>query len=45
MGFCWQRPQKDADCKAAIMPNSASVLGPALPIGMNSTAQLQVAPL
>lgn len=45
LGICWQRVQKDADCRADIVPNSATVLGPALPTGINLTTDLQVAPL
>lgn len=30
-GFCYQKPQKDTSCRAAIKPNSAVVLGGAMP--------------
>ncbi|WIA17710.1 hypothetical protein OEZ85_009227 [Tetradesmus obliquus] len=43
-GICYQRPQKDASCTNQLKPNSAVVLGPALPRGVNST-QLHSAPL
>lgn len=43
--FCYLRPQKDLDCHASITPNSAVVLGPALPRAIPSTSQLQRAPL
>lgn len=42
---CYLRPQKDLDCRASITPNSAVVLGPALPRAVPSASQLQRAPL
>ena len=44
-GMCWQQPQKDADCSAALAPNSYVVLGDALPAALDSTSQLSSVPL
>lgn len=44
-GVCYQRPQKDAKCAARLEPNSAIVLGPAVPTAAGSMASLSVAPL
>lgn len=44
LGFCWQPPQKDANCSAPLASNSAVVFGPARPKALKS-ATLSVAPL
>ena len=44
LGFCWQPPQKDANCSAPLASNSAVVFGPARPQSLKS-AVLSVAPL
>ena len=44
LGFCWQPPQKDANCSAPLAFNSAVVFGPARPKALKS-AVLSVAPL
>lgn len=44
-GFCYLRPQKDFSCAATNKPNSAVVLGPALPRAIPSASRLFKAPL
>lgn len=44
-GFCYQRPQKDVNCRARLNSNSAVVLGSALPRAVPSMSRLYRAPL
>jgi len=44
-GFCYQRPQKDFNCRARVKSNSAVVLGAALPKALPSASHLYKAPL
>ncbi|PRW05907.1 hypothetical protein C2E21_9413 isoform A [Chlorella sorokiniana] len=44
LGFCWQPPQKDSNCSAALASNSAVVFGPARPAALKN-AVLSVSPL
>lgn len=44
-GFCYLRPQKDFNCRSSIEPNSAVVLGTALPRAVAGITRLQKAPL
>ncbi|PRW44397.1 ervatamin-B-like isoform X2 [Chlorella sorokiniana] len=45
LGVCWQPPQKDSNCSAALAPNSAVVLGSVLPLAVPSLEAMQEAPL
>ncbi len=45
LGICWQPPQKDANCSAPLAPNSAVVLGSALPLAVPDSAAMQEAPV
>jgi hypothetical protein len=44
-GFCYKQPQKDLDCRATNKPNSAVVLGSALPRALSRASKLYKAPL
>lgn len=44
-GICYQRPQKDANCASPLVPNSAIVLGSAVPTAAGPPARLSVVPL
>ena len=45
LGICEQPPQKDSNCSATLEPNSAVVLGPALPSAVSDAASMQQAPV
>lgn len=45
LGVCWQAPQKDSNCSATLAPNSAVVLGPALPLAVPNLTAMQEAPV